>query len=200
MPCKFVARRARIEARPLDFFRNERNFCTRRPRTAQVAVNRVWREAQHANVNQRDDLTWISSCSRIATCIPESLEQSKKKKPAWSLHVKCCVCCLIMKQSRTGITDVLPSCLEQGFRLSSTRSMRHVERRFLKEVFVRDCNACRAGGGQSNARLAGLAGWGCGQTSRVNALSCHFRSIRWLISEVIAKIAMPRIEIRISAA
>ena len=50
------------------------------------------------------------------------------------------------------------------------------------------------------AGMAGLAGRGCGHVSRVNALSCHLRSIRWLINEVIAKIPMPRIEIRISAA
>ena len=56
----------------LDLFRNERNIVARRPKTAQVAVKRAWHEAEHANVHQRDDPTWISSFPRVAKLIPES--------------------------------------------------------------------------------------------------------------------------------
>ncbi|MXY34175.1 MAG: hypothetical protein F4Y60_08830 [Boseongicola sp. SB0664_bin_43] len=61
----------------LDLFRNERNIVARRPKTAQVAVKRAWHEAEHANVHQRDDPTWISSFPRVAPLIPESSKQSK---------------------------------------------------------------------------------------------------------------------------
>ena len=65
--------------RPLDSIRSERNFRTRRPKAAQVAVTPAWQEAQHANVTQRDNPTWISSFPRAATCLPETLEQRKNK-------------------------------------------------------------------------------------------------------------------------
>ena len=65
--------------------RNESNFRTRHRKTAQIAVKRAWHEAGHANVNQRDDPTWISSFSRVAASIPDSLEQ-RKNKPDCSVH------------------------------------------------------------------------------------------------------------------
>ena len=57
----------------------ERNFRARRPITAQLAEKRAWHGAEHANINQRDDPTWISSLPRVKKCTPESLKQSKKK-------------------------------------------------------------------------------------------------------------------------
>ncbi len=59
-------------------FRNERNFRARRPKTAHVAVRRAWREAELANVIQRDDPIWISSFPRVAKCMPESSRQGMK--------------------------------------------------------------------------------------------------------------------------
>ncbi|MYA89393.1 MAG: hypothetical protein F4X97_13260 [Boseongicola sp. SB0662_bin_57] len=57
--------------------RNERNIYARCLKTAQVAVKRAWHEAEHANVNQRDDPTWISSFPRVAGSMPGSSKQSK---------------------------------------------------------------------------------------------------------------------------
>lgn len=54
-------------------FRNERNFRTRRPKTAHVAVRRAWREAELANVIQRDDPIWISSFPRVAKSLPRNV-------------------------------------------------------------------------------------------------------------------------------
>ena len=98
----------RINARPaewsrsmactLDLFRNERNFRTRHPKTAQVAVNRAWREAQHANVSQRDDLAWIWSLPATRHVSLIHWNKARKIQPARSVRVNCCVCCLIMKQ------------------------------------------------------------------------------------------------------
>ena len=66
-----------LALQPLDSFRNERNIVARRPKTAQVAAKRAWHEAEHANVHQRDDPTWISSFPRVAKSMPDSWKQRK---------------------------------------------------------------------------------------------------------------------------
>ncbi|MYG27447.1 MAG: hypothetical protein F4213_15715 [Boseongicola sp. SB0677_bin_26] len=51
----------------LELFRNERNFRARRPQIGPSCRETAWHEARNANVNQRDDPTWISSFPRVAT-------------------------------------------------------------------------------------------------------------------------------------
>ena len=49
----------------LDFFRNEGTFRTRCLKAAQVAVIRARHDTCYADIDQRDDPTWISSFSRV---------------------------------------------------------------------------------------------------------------------------------------